>query len=201
MIEAYPLCWAPGWKRTTNPKRSRFGKHQLPTVARSKDNVLSVLRLMGAKDVIISTNIKLRNDGLPYSGLKEPDDRGVAVYFKKKINDQWQDLCIACDTFDHVGCNLHAIGLSIEAMRGMERWGCSEILNRAFTGFKALPEEGTKTQSSWWEILDVPQNASEDEIKTAYRTKAALHHPDKPGGDHDQFILIQQSYEQGIQQL
>src|ERR1700743_521400 len=139
MIEAYPLTWPDGWKRTNNPQRSRFGKgiYHKPSIAVGKDKILDEVRRLGGKDVIISTNLKLKLDGLPYSNQSEPTDRGVAVYFTKRINGTDEPMCIAFDLFDKIGCNLYAIGSSIEAMRSMERWGCSEMLNRAFTGFKA----------------------------------------------------------------
>jgi len=45
-----------------------------------------------------------------------------------------------------------------------------------------------------YETLGVPQGASDDEIKRAYRKLAAKHHPDK-GGDTAKFQEIQQAYE------
>ena len=45
-----------------------------------------------------------------------------------------------------------------------------------------------------YEILNVPENASKDEIKTAYRRLAAKHHPDR-GGDTATFQSIQQAYD------
>jgi molecular chaperone DnaJ len=36
----------------------------------------------------------------------------------------------------------------------------------------------------YYEILDVKRNATQADIKTAYRKKALLHHPDKNPGDH-----------------
>ena len=45
-----------------------------------------------------------------------------------------------------------------------------------------------------WEILEIPQSATPEEIKAAYRKLAKDNHPDV-GGDHDKFLEIKQAYE------
>lgn len=45
-----------------------------------------------------------------------------------------------------------------------------------------------------YEILNVPETASKDEIKTAYRRLAAKHHPDR-GGDTATFQSVQNAYD------
>ena len=47
---------------------------------------------------------------------------------------------------------------------------------------------------NYYELLDVPHNATTDEIKQHYRKYARIHHPDK-GGDAEQFKQIQEAYE------
>lgn len=49
--------------------------------------------------------------------------------------------------------------------------------------------------SDYYEILGVPKNASDDEIKRAYRKLAQQHHPDKPGGDEKKFKEINAAYQ------
>jgi molecular chaperone DnaJ len=46
-----------------------------------------------------------------------------------------------------------------------------------------------------FEILGVSENATQQEIKKAYRTLALKYHPDKSGGDEDKFREIQSAYE------
>ncbi len=185
--EAYPLQWPNGWKRTQNPAHSRFGEwNNKPSIAKATDKIVYEMKLFGGKSLIISTDLKLRKDGLPYSGQKQPDDRGVAVYFT--YGDEQK--VIACDSFDKIGCNLWAIAKTIEAMRGIDRWGCSEIITKAFTGFTALPQS---TQDNWWDVLGVPENATAEERKNAYRSLAKKHHPDITG-DHTHFQKIQAAY-------
>jgi curved DNA-binding protein CbpA len=45
-----------------------------------------------------------------------------------------------------------------------------------------------------YEELGVDKNASPDEIKKAYRSKASQCHPDK-GGSHEEFVAVQKAYE------
>ena len=46
----------------------------------------------------------------------------------------------------------------------------------------------------YYKILDVPENASPEIIKKAYRTKALKCHPDR-GGSHEQMLAINEAYE------
>ena len=41
------------------------------------------LRRSYTTDLILSMNVDLRRDGLPYANYKEPIDPGVAVYFNR----------------------------------------------------------------------------------------------------------------------
>lgn len=117
MTTAYPLTWATMYPRTPQHKREAARFEVGFSVAR--DDLLNELRLLGAKNVVMSSNVPLRQDGLPCAKYKQPDDPGVAVYFQ--IKDKSYALC--CDRWLKVKDNLRAIGLHIAAMRGMERWG------------------------------------------------------------------------------
>ena len=48
--------------------------------------------------------------------------------------------------------------------------------------------------SDYYDILGVAKNASEQDIKKAYRKLAIKHHPDK-GGDENKFKEISSAYE------
>lgn len=70
--DAFPLAWPLQWKRTPNHQRqiaifrTRFGK--------ARDMLVNEVRKLGGKNLVISSNNQLRNDGLPYSNQREPDD-------------------------------------------------------------------------------------------------------------------------------
>lgn len=193
--EAYPLQWPVTWKRSSKPTHSRFGKwNAKPTIAQGADLIREELRRLtgSSADIIISTNLKYKNDGTPYSNQREPEDQGVAVYF---MMDKKQ-MVIACDSFNKIGCNLYAIGKTIEAMRGIDRWGCSELLQKAFTGFAALP---MPAQRNWWDILECKEDSDSVIIKGQYRRLAQMYHPDKPvTGNQAKFQEVQFAYEQAV---
>jgi DnaJ-class molecular chaperone len=63
-------------------------------------------------------------------------------------------------------------------MRGIERWGASDMMERAFSAFEALPPP-----RSHWETLGIRPGSSADAIQAAYRAKARAAHPDAGGSD------------------
>lgn len=192
MIESYPLSWPPAWPRTQQPEWSRFQVSQ----NEAQTGIIRELNLLGATDVIISTNIPLRRDGLPYSSRRAPDDQGVAVYFKLDGQDQ----CIPCDKWRTIAENMRAIEKTIDALRGLERWGAKEMVNAAFRGFKALPESiimGSGQARAWHEVLQLSSDADQEMIRTAYRKLAARYHPDnKDTGDSGKFAEVQKAYDE-----
>ena len=46
----------------------------------------------------------------------------------------------------------------------------------------------------YYETLDVPEDATQDEIKKSYRKKAQKLHPDKDNGNEDEFKDLQEAY-------
>lgn len=195
VIKAYPLQWPAGWKRTAAglQQSGRFAKrvnsgysyprNESVSIAEAMQRLLAELDRMGvhADDVVISSNLALRLDGLPKSGQAEPADSGAAVYWR----DAGRDRCMAIDVYTKVAQNIAALAATIEAMRAIERHGGAAILDRAFTGFTALPAPiimgGARP---WREVLDYGNSPADREAITRhFRTLAATAHPDKGGTD------------------
>lgn len=185
MIEAYPLYWPEGRIRTPQHKRERA---RFETgFARARDEVVRQIEMMTGRyewmrreaNIIMSTNVALRRDGLPLAGQRAPTDLGVAVYFTYKK----RQMCFACDRWDKIEDNMQAIAKTIEALRGVARWGTGDMMEAAFTGFAALPAPGQARARSWREVLgfDPHITVTEDMIDDKYRRLASVHHPDKGG--------------------
>jgi len=186
-VSAYPLQWPVGWPRAKRPETARFAT----SFAAARDGLMEELRLMGARNIVLSTNIALRRDGLPYANQPQPEDRGVAVYFEYKK----RSMTFACDRWGKVEDNAQAIRKTIEALRGIERWGASDMMERAFTGFQALPSSASNAGGAWWVVLEVDHNASPDDVRAAYQRRRKETHPDH-GGNAAQFSAVQRAWEQ-----
>ena len=179
-VEAFPLHWPEGWPRTPEWKREsdgRFGgKTYGLTMGRTRDQLVAELQRLGVKSVVISTNVALRQDGLPYANQKAIADPGVAVYFGLKD----RPLVMARDRFKTLAGNLRSLTLAIEAMRQLERHGGSTMMERAFQGFAAIAPPDWK--KPWREVFDVKPDWSGD-VAALYRAKARNRHPDAGGSD------------------
>lgn len=172
----YPLQWPTGWPRTHNPGKSQFSTG----MDKATRGLIDEIRKLGGKLPVISSNAQYRQDGMPYARQANIGDTGVAVYFERR----GKPMVFACDRYWTIAENIHAISKTIEALRSIERWGASDMMERAFTGFSALPapiEAGMKRP--WREVLEYGSGAVlEEQIKFNYRALARVYHPDF-GGD------------------
>jgi hypothetical protein len=210
-IEAYPLQWPDGWKRTESYRRTRarfvnFGKPL--TVMNGIERVIGELRLLRVlrDDVVISTNLRTRLDGWPRSDQGEPGDPGAAVYWEesKAARGELARRVMAIDRYDRVADNLAAIAATLESLRAIERHGGAAILDRAFTGFTALPAPGQTSAPGWREVFGFTpsQNVTRLQLEGAYRTARSETYPRAPGvGDSEKFQSVQRAYEQGLAEL
>lgn len=176
-IEAFPLQWPAGRPRTKWPERSNFEV----TLGKAIKDVQEEVRRLGGSGLVISSNLPLRRDGMPYANASQPADRGVAVYFRYKK----KPMCFACDRWNVVEDNLRAITKTIEALRGIERWGTGQMVEQAFTGFTALP-----APEQPWQVLGLDtSHPTREQIDEAHRRLALEHHPDR-GGDTEKMARI-----------
>lgn len=198
---AFPLSWPTQWPRTEPYKRrgAPFHRHSYGadypgnrghrtklSMNDAVDELYRNLRLIGVGDynVIVSTNVQLRLDGVPYSNRAAPSDPGAAIFFKLK----GKPCVLACDKWNRVEDNLSAIARHIEALRGQERWGVGSV-EQAFAGYTALPPAGHTVGRSWWDILGCAHDAPYEVARDAFREKARAAHPDS-GGSNEAMALI-----------
>jgi hypothetical protein len=215
VIDAYPLTWPVGWKRTPAFKRRRasfgtrgrgwvdnngrgewHGRREI-TVAGATQRILDELRRFGVSksSIVISSNLRVRLDGLPHSKQSQPSDPGACVYFKLDGRDR----CVPCDTYAGVAENLAGIAATLEALRALERHG-SGLMERAFTGFEALPHLPAEQTPDWWEVLGVEPWDSLEVIEEAYKRVRSVAHPDK-GGSAVEFDQVQRAYDDAIAEV
>ena len=218
MVDAYPLSWPAAWPRTASHLRraAKFGRQVHGTyqsgsswsriergvsVAEGTGRVQLELERLGVMrdDVVISTNMELRRDGLPRSDRRAPQDPGVAVYWTLDGEKQ----CIAADIYQTVGENLAAIAASVDALRAIERHGGAQILKRAFLGLKALPASTQPVMTTTQAAERIAQHAggtaalildNAGEAKERVRLAIARVHPDVNGGSTtEKFLLVNEA--------
>jgi hypothetical protein len=183
-VHAYPLHWPTGYPRSNRQDKPIF---KYVTVDKAVTELNRQLRLLGVRpdggrlEAIISTNIPLRYDGMPRSEYSRSKitDYGVAVYFRLNGND----LVLCCDKFNSVESNVKAIAITSDDMRRIERNGVSDFIKKAFTGFKALPENTRE----WWRVLGWENKPAQTDrtnwiiTKDQYKLLAKSSHPDNGG--------------------
>lgn len=204
-IDAYPCYWPEGWVRTPSHRR-KDSKYKF-TFARARDEITRQLKLMGAREIVISTNIPLRLDGLPLANRSEPDDPAVAVYWAERgewdvraQRNTYKHRVIACDHWRRVYENMHAVNKSLDALRALQRAGATQVIEKAFTGFTALA--ASNPARGWREVfgLHPTRPVMRTEIDAMYRELAALRHPDR-GGSHEQMTELNVAREQALREL
>lgn len=192
-VEAYPLAWPAGRDRASCPKRSLFGSNRGKGFAKARLKALREIRLLDGANSIISSNLELRPDGETYPSQGQPEDKGVAIYFTYRAKQH----CFACDCWDKVQDNIFAIAKTIGALRGIERWGTGDMLERAFMGFEALP-----SPDDCWHILGFTSgdNLFACDIELQYKMLAKQNHPDH-GGSNEAMAKLNWARKEAHKQL
>jgi hypothetical protein len=189
---AFPLQWPAGRERRA-PYRREVAAFDTGMAA-ARDGAFNQVALLGARSVVLSSNVPLRQDGKPYASFPKIDDPAVALYFTY----QGKEMCFACDRWTRVEDNIQAIRKTIEALRGIARWGTGDMLQAAFTGFAALPAPIVAGMSKpWHEVLGVSSTATRADIDAAYKRLASQNHPDK-GGSTAAMTAINQARDEAL---
>lgn len=158
------------------------------TLPAALKNAQEEIRLIGGSNLILSSNVTL--------GQSNPKDTGVAAYFTLR----GKQVCIPCDRWTDVSSNLQAIAKTVEALRGIERWGAKHMVDAAFTGFAALPSP--RGQRDWREVLEISVPSPSVEMITAsYRRLALIHHPDRPTGSTEAFAELNEAKIQAMKSI
>lgn len=174
--KSYPLHWPAGRPRSRQFSNAVFKDHgKRVSISVACARLQAELDLIGARDVILSTNLETRLDGAPRGGLPEPVDSGAALYFRLA----GRDTVLACDKWDRVADNVVAIAKHIEALRGQDRWGVG-TLEQAFAGYQALP-----APEQWWQVLGCAEDTPQETVERVFRELAKKFHPDRGGSESE----------------
>lgn len=152
---------------------------------------------MRAVHPVITSDLPIKSNGMPYA-TGRVDDPGIAVWWiETKIGGASSERVIACDVYKDIADNLHAIQLTLQAMRGIGRWGANQVIERAFSGFTALPPGSGETINArpivvarpWYEVLEfdhkiIERIGAEDAfaiVRARHKKLALVRHPDQGG--------------------
>jgi hypothetical protein len=145
-VTEFPLCWPEGKPRAA--RRQEGNPHGWnATLAAAHQKIEDEMRRMGARGYVISMSPRHK------FGSRDP---GCAVWWnQKKLNQagQYELRVIACDAFDKAEVNLYAIGLTLDRMRAIERYG-AYTSEQAFEGARQmLPPPPGSEQTHWTKVL------------------------------------------------
>ena len=143
--------------------------------------------MLGVKQIVLSSNCSL--------GMENATDPGVVAY---GFYDA-QQIAVPCDRWNSVAANVRAIAKTINAMRGMERWGAKHMIKAMFQGFTAIRGPGPKP---WREVLGIkPETQVTPElIRERKIALARIHHTDV-GGNDTMMAEINAAADRAIQEL
>jgi hypothetical protein len=207
MRNPFPLQWPDDTERT-KPGSRRNSIFQT-SFASARENVLRQCQLLGAANVVITSMLPTNRLGQPVA-TSNVTDPGMALWF---VLDA-QERVFACDRWYRPEANLQAIAKTLEAMRGVERWGVAGAQKRLFAGFAALPPGGGDVPEPapapcarpWREVLGGAWPAAfvAAELlaiaKARHRALIAKAHPDA-GGDTAAAAEINAALDQAEQEL
>lgn len=205
---SYPLDWPMGWARKQRRNRAGFGD---TNVYRETQKLRREMELLPAREVVVSSNLMLRQDGIPYANQRKPEDPGVAVWFwlpKKGVGiytqvtpDRWTEHVLACDCWDRTEHNLRAVVKHVEAIRGQKRWGVGSI-EQALHGYQHLALPETAGSAAAWQVLGIErQGATAASVHSAYKRAARTAHPDVVGGSREAWDALQAALEAALAEL
>lgn len=194
-IDTWPGDYTPHRERLSAPFGGGFG------FTRNK-LIKELEQIPGVEDVIIEIDVQsgdIRLDGLPKATAKVPPP--VKVSFSSDLGPQ----VYAVDRYDHWHSNLHAVALTLDRLRAIERYGAVRD-GQQYAGWSALPAGtpmGTTRDQAIDELVAI-LNASpamvagsftrfdfEENPKGWLADARRISHPDA-GGDHETFIRVQQ---------
>lgn len=179
--KAYPLQWPSGWPRTIVRQRWPNAVGLGPALKELE----SELRLLNVRQIVLSSNCSL--------GMENATDPGVVAF---GIYDG-QEIAIPCDRWTTVAANVRAIAKTVNAMRGMERWGAKHMIRAMFKGFTAI---AGPTPKDWREVLGMRGPVTAANVRERQRDLAMQHHPDL-GGDGVLMAEINAAVDQAIREI
>lgn len=213
-VECRPISTFPASETRLRKPAPFFRKTQGGTERRLLSDNLRLLEreasMLGCRHLIIEADFRegqIRQDGWPKADARPASPRVVISL----VNSQHGPLRYPCDTFDRFEDNVRAVGLALEALRMVDRYGVTKR-GEQYSGWKALPSQATTTLTteSAAAVLVALAEPNLDSLAARRRISAVLssaatarelylagakrHHPDA-GGDAEKFKALGQAWQ------
>lgn len=190
------LQWPDDRARVCERFRARYSVGDRQSIG----DLQTLLVRMDLKNAVLTSNAEINNRGRPVYDecwrLKETgEDTAAALYCTR----DGAPLVISCDEWTRLGHNIRAIWVTLESLLRIERSGASQMANQAYQAFAALGSSAC-VKEPWNAVLGIDPDATEQEIKKAYRAKALQNHPDA-GGTSERMAVTIEAYKEGLSQL
>jgi hypothetical protein len=138
-----PLAWPETEPRT--PAHQRQLKSLFNTsIGKTLDQLERELLRFRAKNIVLSID-------LPFRG--KVNDAAAALFFDLPGS---RAIAICCDLYHKQDDNIRALYKIVEGMRTIERYGGSNVSQKTFTGFAALPPP-----PDIWKVLGISKGVGE----------------------------------------
>lgn len=156
------------------------------------------LELLGAEYWVLEVDYLERD--IRVDGTLRKDARAVGPRIVADAETDKGPLRMACDTYEAAKANIHAIALTLTALRAIDRYGAASK-GEQYTGWLALPSVGTTTTrvNDAWTLLilesgwgfDIPlKERSREKADTVYRQAVKRVHPDTALGSDERLRAV-----------
>jgi hypothetical protein len=181
-----PLAWPADEPRTPANQKVTDSPFKVDA-GQTWGQIEDALRKFKATNIVMSLNT-------PYRGKIE--DPAVALFFDLPGG---RAIAICCDLYWNQKDNVRALFKIVESMRTIERYGGSNVSQKTFTGFAALPPP-----KDCWKMLGVAKSVGEvlsqkmrrEFIADAFRDRAREGH----GAGQDMAALVE-ARDEALKQL
>jgi hypothetical protein len=141
------LCWPESKPRAA--QRADGSPFKFQEAAKATTGIGYERERWGIRRYILSRNNQRIFAGDPAAALWWVDRRGELRV-------------LACDKYNKLADNLHAIELTLEAMRALERWGAYTAEQAAEGARLALPAPATEPAADWRKLLGSVSGLADD---------------------------------------
>lgn len=185
-MDTSALDWPAGWERTEPHKRESYPGGFRVTRSTAFGNILDELQTWdGVTDVQLDSGAEhtKQNPNKPYANATF-DDPGVVVRFTKN----GEEMAAACDRWDNPRDNAQDLYHYLHETRMQEQRG-TVTGQSEYEKLRLPSSDAEPAMPAPHRVLGVEPDASEEEIREAYRERAAETHPDT-GGESDHFDRV-----------